>query len=201
MSFAARTTRYLWRRAHGLSVLAMRCRIRARKRAKALEELHCASFASITFVCQGNINRSALAEKHFRALHVGSAGPETLSCGLHLRGDRPSPMLSIEAASRLGVDLSSHSSRVAAEMTGAGTLLVGFEPHHLGAWRGTASQEAAGVLLGVFARDTRARLLIPDPYECEMPFVMAVFECVMECVENLSDHIVSDGQGSWRIRE
>lgn len=199
MNLAARTTRYLLRKGHLLTDSALPAPARARRRAAMLTAVARTSFTSVTFVCQGNINRSAFAEHGFRTLR-GEQGPAARSCGLHLRGDRPSPPLSIAAASQLGIDLSAHRSQVASQLSGSGTLLIGFEPHHLQAWRGATNRESVAVLLGAFADDPVSRLLIPDPYGHELPFIASVFEHVLECVRGLSARLERVESGEWRIR-
>jgi protein-tyrosine-phosphatase len=199
MSFARRATGYLLRNGRVLSDAATPSAVRRRQRQRALAVLQQLTFSSVTFVCQGNINRSALAEHRFRALR-GEQGPPTRSCGLHLRGGRSSPPLSIDAAAQLGLDLRAHLSRVATELPLSQTLLVGFEPHHLLAWCDSPARESGRVLLGLFADDDGTPLLIPDPYGHELPYVTTVFRRVIECVDGLARRLEPASPTHWRFR-
>ncbi len=85
----------------------------------------------VVFVCTGNRARSPLAEALFRK-YAADVGATASSVGtLHAEGDLALPE-AVEAARRLGVDLSAHSSRsiVAADLSRA-DLVLGFEPVHL----------------------------------------------------------------------
>lgn len=63
----------------------------------------------IVFVCKGNICRSAFAEHYFKMLPEISVMVE--SCGLDPTQGTMPPDEAVQAASRLGVDLSSHRSK------------------------------------------------------------------------------------------
>lgn len=199
MSFAKRASGYLLRHGRILSDAATPSGIRRWQRAESLASLEHVTFSSVTFVCQGNINRSALAEHRFRTAR-GALGPEIRSCGLHKRGGRPSPPLSIDAAAQLGVDLLAHRSRVASDLSAVDTLLVGFEPHHLRAWHGAVERESAALLLGLFADDIGSPLLIPDPYGHELVYLTSVFRRVMECVDGLARRLEPVSDTHWRVR-
>lgn len=85
----------------------------------------------VVFVCTGNRARSPLAEALY---HRYSAGITTVvtSYGTSDVGAAPPLPQAVEAAARLGVDLSSHQSRPlrARSLSGA-DLVLGFEPFHL----------------------------------------------------------------------
>ena len=200
VSLAHRAARFASRRsATFVDALTPRA-VRRRQREAALSALAGVQFTSITFVCQGNINRSALADMALRQ-QLGADGPRIESCGLHPRGNRPSPPESVAAAAALGVPLEAHRSRTTQDVAPTGTLLVGFEPHHLAAWAAGPGREEAAVLLGVFARDSGSRLLIPDPYGHDDVVLRQVFAQVLECVNGLAARLVRTGSSAWSVRQ
>jgi protein-tyrosine-phosphatase len=195
----SRTSGFLAKRGRILLDAAAPDAVRQRQRARALAALRDVTFSSLTFVCQGNINRSAVAERRLAADNA-AAGLTVRSCGLHMRGGRASPALSIAAAAQLGVDLAQHRSSVATDLPPTGTLLVGFEPHHLRAWQHMAERESSAVLLGVFDDDSNAHLLIPDPYNRDMSYTTAVFQRVIACVDALAGRLETINDTHWRVR-
>lgn len=122
------------------------------------------------------------------------------SCGLHRKGGRRSPELSARVAMQLGVDLQTHRSVVVTDLDPSGTLLLGFEPHHLRAWAGSAVKEAGHGLLGAFDPDPSAPLLIPDPYGRETQYVRSVFIRVLACVDSLAQRLIQVGESEWSLR-
>jgi protein-tyrosine-phosphatase len=199
VALPVRAGAFVLRRGRGLWDAALPRSTRRSQRRAAAAGLDGVAFSSVTFVCQGNINRSAVAEHRWRMIPT-VAGLPVRSAGLHPRGGRPSPDVSVAAAARLGVDLRSHRSTVASQLEPSGTLLVGFEPHHLQAWRLAAMPECAAVLLGVFDHDDGAPLHIPDPYDREVEYVEAVFRRVISCVDRLAEQMEPLDAGRWRMR-
>ena len=198
MNVFSRAAGYALRHGRIAHDAALPSAFRVRKRQRALAQLEHVTFATLTFVCQGNINRSAVAEHRLRA-SPKACNLSVHSCGLHLRGGRPSPPLSIAVAGELGVDLGSHRSLRAADINARGTLLVGFEPHHLLAWSAGPSRESKAILLGVFDPDERAPMLIPDPYGSESDFVRSVFQRVILCVDAMASRLEHVGESKWRL--
>ena len=123
---------------------------------------------SITFVCHGNIIRSAIAaallESHLTKLglsqwHVDSAGT-------HATEGKSADSRAREAAGRLGVSLAEHrATRLDARIVGrAGVLFVMDRLNEAEIL--ARFPDAAGRIrrLGAFAPDDVDRSLIPDPY-------------------------------------
>ncbi|MFN9204997.1 MAG: hypothetical protein ACK6DP_18315 [Gemmatimonas sp.] len=196
---AARAAAYLQRHGRSLWDAALPRSARQRRRERALCALGDVTFTSVTFVCQGNINRSAVAEQRWRMI-VSVASLPVRSAGLHRKGGRLSPKVSVAAAARLGVDLRSHRSTVASHLAPADILLVGFEPHHLRVWHRAPERERGAVLLGVFDEDDGAPLHIPDPYNRDVEYVQAVFGRVIRCVDQLAARLEPLDATRWRLR-
>jgi protein-tyrosine-phosphatase len=85
----------------------------------------------VVFVCTGNQARSALAEALYRRY---SAGLDTRASSYGTQGHGAMPALptAIKAATRLGIDLTSHRSRsLRRARLDFADLVLGFEPFHL----------------------------------------------------------------------
>lgn len=92
---------------------------------------NCRDPFEVVFVCTGNRARSPLAEVLFRKYAVGIDASATSFGTLGLAGEKALSS-AIDAAGRLGVDLSAHASRPleAADLSEA-DLVLGFEPTHV----------------------------------------------------------------------
>ncbi|WP_173200314.1 hypothetical protein [Geobacter sp. SVR] len=64
----------------------------------------------VIFVCTGNICRSAFAEKYVKA-GIRTEVPIIESCGLVVEVPSPPPHAAVDAAGRIGLDLTDHISR------------------------------------------------------------------------------------------
>ncbi len=85
----------------------------------------------VVFVCTGNRARSPLAEALYRS-YSGSADTTVTSYGTTDVGAAPPLPQAVEAAARLGIDLSSHRARALRRASlGDADLVLGFEPFHL----------------------------------------------------------------------
>ena len=80
----------------------------------------------LVFVCKGNICRSAFAEIVARA-----EGVDSISCGIDTVEGAPANAAAVEAASRKGRNLGSHSTtRITSLSAREGDLFVAMEPWH-----------------------------------------------------------------------
>ncbi len=137
----------------------------------------------ILFVCYGNINRSALAERYL--LQVA---PETtckvLSAGFHDETGRPADPVMVETAGDAGVDMNQWSSRqVDAEMLARSSVVFVMELKHLQQIQMEFPQAADKTfLLNAGARVDR-QIEIADPYGKERIVYQKVCAQVMRCVE------------------
>jgi protein-tyrosine-phosphatase len=124
---------------------------------------------SILFVCTGNINRSAVAERSMKDW-IGRRGLciETASAGLLEPAGRSTSLLSLEVAAELGVDLANHRSQV---LTGAHLhqfdFVAAMDGRHLAAIAAMSSSALERTfLLGELdaQREEDGDAQIPDPY-------------------------------------
>lgn len=120
----------------------------------------------LVFVCHGNICRSAFADVVAR-----SAGLNVASFGLSTSADKPAHGPAIEAAARLGHDLSAHrTTRVEDFLPQEGDLLLAMEVRQLHRMAGDA--RIAGLprsLLGLWAAPKMPHL--HDPYQLDPAYM------------------------------
>ena len=84
---------------------------------------------SILFLCYGNINRSAVAERH--ALRLLKNGPSVISAGFHQEEGRPADPIMTEVAATRGVDMLYWSSRrLTSDMIAASSAIFVMELQH-----------------------------------------------------------------------
>ena len=84
----------------------------------------------ILFLCYGNINRSALAERCFRTLGAASS-VLAVSAGFHEREGRPADPVMVEVAREAGIDLGGWSSQcLTADMVADSDAILVMEQRH-----------------------------------------------------------------------
>jgi protein-tyrosine-phosphatase len=84
----------------------------------------------ILFMCYGNINRSALAERYFRQINPHSK-VEAISAGFHHEENRPADPTMIEETKKVGIDMENwSSSRVTEEMLASSDVILVMENEH-----------------------------------------------------------------------
>jgi protein-tyrosine-phosphatase/biotin carboxylase len=119
----------------------------------------------VLFVCYGNINRSALAERSFQGL-APERGVAAISAGFHEEEGRPADPVMVDVAEKAGIGLHAWSSRrVTAEMVAASDVILVMEHRHFE----RLCEEfpaAAGktFLLGMAAGGSCGKGEIDDPY-------------------------------------
>jgi protein-tyrosine-phosphatase/predicted ATP-grasp superfamily ATP-dependent carboligase len=84
----------------------------------------------ILFLCYGNINRSALAERHLA--HLVGNEVAISSCGFHAPGSRPADSNMVAVASEHGVSLENWSSRtIDGDIVAQADIILSMEAKHL----------------------------------------------------------------------
>jgi protein-tyrosine phosphatase len=132
----------------------------------------------ILIVCTGNVCRSPIAEAALRARlteRLGDRAPAVSSCGTAGWVDEPATPDAVEAASELGLDISSHrGTRLTAELASSADLILALTAGHRDAVRRLLPGDAARrtFTLKEFARLTEA--LDPQgPEDFDLPRAVA----------------------------
>lgn len=146
---------------------------------------------SILFLCYGNINRSALAERHLRELV--SALVTVRSCGLYRLEHRPADPQMQRLAAEHGVSLQDWASRrVSAELVEDADLILGMEAWHLiSLYREFPKARGRSYLLGATTQDLQVPLEIPDPYGRSVADYRASYEQVTRATSQIATLIAS----------
>ncbi len=146
-----------------LAAIAERQRQRA-LRARGLPLPVIQQARSVLFLCYGNINRSALAERYLRPL-LGD-GYTVMSCGLHRYAQRAADPQMVAVARDSGVDLDNWSSRtINAELVRAADVIFAMEAVHLSRlFAGYPETRDRAFLLGSLNATPDGPLEIQDPF-------------------------------------
>ncbi|MCS6915691.1 MAG: ATP-grasp domain-containing protein [Myxococcales bacterium] len=147
---------------------------------------------SILFLCYGNICRSPFAEAYWnrRLRELGAAGPRALSAGFHPQAGRCSPSRFAMLGRCLGVDLTSHRSRVlSAEMARAAEVIFVMDLDDVRSLAKLCADVLPHTcLLGPFAPSGRPE--IADPYGLEPAQALQVCQDLAAALEGLLQHVV-----------
>lgn len=158
-------------------LLHRRRRREARQRLRAVT-----SAADVLFICSGNICRSPYAEATFRE---ASADMEACSAGLFGPG-RPPPETALHVASRRGIDLSRHRSRLfEPDAVGPGTIVFVMDLGHLRAAKAALephNRHSTVILLGDLDPESITTRVILDPVDRSERFFEDVFDRLDRCV-------------------
>jgi protein-tyrosine-phosphatase/predicted ATP-grasp superfamily ATP-dependent carboligase len=142
---------------------ALQARRQAWHNGHARRQLHQAR--QVLFLCYGNINRSALAERYFNTL-VPQTELGIISAGFHHEEGRPADPVMVEVADEAGIDMSNWTSRlVTPEMIDESDIILVMEQRHYD--RLTADYPGAAektFLLGMATADAVPGGEIADPY-------------------------------------
>jgi protein-tyrosine phosphatase len=133
----------------------------------------------LVFVCRGNICRSAMAEAVARTLDFPAC-----SFGTRTHLGKPANPGMVEAAARLGYDLSGHRTTPLEQYDeSAGDLVLVFEPGHLDELQSGVGREWQVELLGAWAQPRRA--YIHDPFDGTAQYYARVARLIEVAVVNL----------------
>jgi protein-tyrosine-phosphatase/formate-dependent phosphoribosylglycinamide formyltransferase (GAR transformylase) len=173
-----------------LATLAERRRQR-RLRARGLPLSSIREARSVLFLCYGNINRSALAERHLRQL----TGDEfaVASCGLHRHARRAADPQMVAVARENGIDLDNWSSRtLSAKLVHSSDIIFAMEASHLSQL--LADYPAARgrtFLLGSMSPDADSPLEIEDPFGKPRADYERCLREVVAATSSLARHLAS----------
>ena len=157
-----------------------------RRRSPALVEQIRAARA-VLFVCQGNINRSAVAERVLtHRLEASSNGITVASAGFDPRAGRPSTSISRGAASDLQVDLQDHlSTPLTRAMLARFDLIVVMEVRQAVAIDELDAKAGRNCIVLALLDPEGGPLDISDPDGRPRSTFSAVYARIVRCVEQL----------------
>ena len=161
------------------------------RRRKALEALRRGpGLKSVLVVCQGNICRSPVAAA-LLARALPAPGVEIRSAGF-IGPNRPPPAEAVAAASRHGVDLSEHRSRLlTADLVRAADLIIVMDPVQQRTVRERFGRRSREVLvLGDLDPAPVETRTIRDPVEQSRDVFDQVYERIARCVREFGRVVV-----------
>ncbi len=134
----------------------------------------------LVFVCQGNICRSAYAERR-----AATCGLPAISAGLNVRA-QDAPPSAVQAAADRGLDLAHHRPRPLADWRlAAGDLLVAMEPQQAFELRDALGPlDSQITILGLWTKPMRPYL--QDPYGLSDAYFRRCFEVIDDGVAALA---------------
>jgi protein-tyrosine-phosphatase len=143
----------------------------------------------ILFICYGNINRSALAERCFAGM-APNAGVKAISAGFHHEANRPADPVMVEVASAAKVDLQNWAShRLDATMATGSDIIFVMEQKHLQQLQHAFPQAASKTFLLNAGPMVGGTPEIADPYGKERAVYERVCQQVTECVEHIAKQL------------
>jgi predicted ATP-grasp superfamily ATP-dependent carboligase/protein-tyrosine-phosphatase len=165
-----------------------RCQRQAARRARDRQGLQhaLATARSVLFVCHGNINRSAFAEKKLREL-LGDRPVTIASAGLLPEAGRATGIVSRTVAAELGIDLARHRSVVlTAGQLDAFDLVFYMEASHLRSIRQLNPRALAKCYPLSALESSAGAVAISDPDGKGRPAFEETYGRIAGCVEELA---------------
>lgn len=179
-----------WLRALVRRARAMRDRLaHPSRQRRALAALQGSAVKRVLVMCHGNICRSPFAAAALdRELRRRGRTDVDVSSAGFVGPDRPSPAFALSVSRELGLDLSSHRSRVvSADMLREIDLVVvmSAEQAHDIRWHGLRSA-AVVVVLGDFDSENTGARTIRDPWNCDESVFRESYGRIERCVAGLA---------------
>ena len=158
-------------------------RIASRTRGRASRDL-LRSGMSVLFLCHGDVNRSAFAAQLARMKLTGAEAPRVESAGFIGENGRRPPMTSLDAARRLGVDMTAHQSTVITpEMLSAFDVLFVMDSTQI-AYLSAMDPAVLNRTFVLGALDPESRTYrIDDPHGQPQPTYECVFRKIERCIK------------------
>jgi len=141
----------------------------------------------ILFLCYGNINRSAVAERQFQKLAPNKRTVKAISAGFHSVENRPADPVMCTIAKEADIDMSDwQSRRVSQQMVENSDLILVMEFAHRE--RLLKDYPEAGdkiLLLGMVPENGNSSNEITDPYGHETKVYQQCFQQLSQCTSRL----------------
>ena len=168
-------------------------RLHARRRRAAQIRLASIRPRSILFVCHGNICRSPFAAAAFvRSCPTRIANYMKVASAGFIGPDRPPPSKALAAASRYGVDISSHrSALVTLEAVQASDLVVVMSEEQGRDIRARVTPSTLVLVLGDLDPLPASRRTILDPWGASDAAFDASYDRIERCVRELAQIVSS----------
>ena len=148
---------------------------------------------SVLFICYGNINRSAFAERVMKQLYDSESPVKIGSSGFHHREGRPTTKPSLQVARSMGIDLSSHkSSTLTKDILEKYDLVLVMESNQLEKINQINPAALQKTFLLSFFGKEGTELDIQDPYGKDPVEYERIYTCIHCCVNGLVDWLKSD---------
>lgn len=149
----------------------------------------------VLFVCHGNINRSAIAQKLLEQ-NLASGRVKILSAGFHEQQGRPADPEMCAIAEQHGLDLTAwQSSQVNRDMVEGSDLVLVMEFAQLERLQKMFPEaEQRIMLLGMVPGCAIAEDQIADPFGQSRSRYQQCFQQVRRCVERLAEHLPGSGE-------
>ncbi|HEX6693872.1 MAG TPA: hypothetical protein VF035_04125 [Longimicrobiales bacterium] len=158
------------------------------RRRRALAHLAGRKVSSATFICLGNINRSAYAAGAFGGLMADRNPPVLIRSAGFIGPDRPASDLALKVAAQRAVDLGGHRSRRvdAAELIGTDLIVVMDVRQRNEISRLIDRPGSQILILGDLDPDPADRRAIQDPYGHPEDVFVRVFDRIDRCLAQLA---------------
>jgi len=156
-----------------------------------------ASARTLLFVCYGNINRSALAERYMRQIR-SDAQVDVMSAGFHTQSGRPADPVMRDVARERGVDLDNWVSRIVdRQMVESADVIFVMELAHLQRLvdRYPAVRDRT-FLLGLASGAAAPTSEVADPYGRSRDIYARCFNEVTACVSAIATTLGESAAGS-----
>ena len=161
-----------------------------------MQEIRRWTHRSVLFVCHANVCRSPFAAAAFRAALPARLRPKLKVASLgFIEPGRASPERAIAAASRRGIDLSSHrSALLKGDAVRTSDLVVVMSPEQATAVQSTFTRDSLVIVLGDLDPLPIESRTIQDPWGADDATYEASYARIERCVRALAHAVAKSEQ-------